>query len=316
MQEKVNFSIEQSLNTIVRYTRWIAIVIISGILLSGVAFIQPGEVAIVFRFGKLVGNTYVDQVRQPGLHIMLPYLVDKVVRIPVRKIQEVKIDGMYTDSYFTDVTTTGYALTGDTNIVVLDAVLKYKVIDPLKYVLEVTEPEKVLKELTLCALTREISSFLVDDVLTKQKKELASYVLANAQERADKLSLGVQLIALEFNRLQPPQEVKAEFDLVTSTYVHKETMIQEAKSYQEKIIPEAVAESDSMIQKARSYKAERIAQAKSDVAQFYGVIKEYQKNPLIVHERLYREKVESIMRKVANKVLIPKGENGENIILP
>lgn len=316
MQEKANFAFEQSLKTIVSYTRWIAIVIISGILLSGVIFVQPGEVALVFRFGKLVGNTYTDQVRQPGLHLMLPYLIDKVVRIPVRKIQEIKIDGMYTDSYVTDVTTTGYALTGDTNIVMLDAVLKYKIIDPLQYALGVMEPERILKELTLCALTREIASFLVDDVLSKQKKELASYVLMNVQERADKLNLGVHLVALEFNRLQPPQEVKAEFHLVTSTYVQKETMIQEAKSYHEKVIPEAIAESDSMIQKARSYKAERIGQAKLDVAQFYGVIKEYQKNPLIVHERLYREKVESIMRKVAHKVLLPKGENGENIVLP
>jgi membrane protease subunit HflK len=316
MQEKVKFSFEQSLNTIVNYVRWISIVIIAGILLSGVIFVQPGEVALIFRFGKLVGNTYTEKVRQPGLHIMFPYLIDKVVRIPVRKIQKIKIDGMYTDGYFQDYTNAGYALTGDTNIVVLDAVLKYKVIDPLKYVLEIMEPKKVLKELTLCALTQEISSFSVDDVLTKQKKELASYVLANAQERADELNLGVQFVALEFNSLQPPQRVKAEFDLVTSTYVQMETMIQEAKSYQKKIIPEAVAESDSMIQKARSFKAERIAQAKSDVAQFYGVINEFQKNPQVVHERLYREKVESILRKVANKVILPKGENGENIVLP
>ncbi len=315
MKEKINFAIEPSLNSIVSYIRWIAIVAIAGILLSGIIFVQPGEAIIVLRFGKLVGNTRVEQVRQPGLHFTLP-LIDEVVRVPVRKIQEIRIDELYSESYIRDVTTTGYALTGDDNIVLLDVVLKYKIIDPLKYVLEVEDPEKVLKELATSALTREISSLFVDDILTKQKKELASYVLINTQDRADRINIGVQLVTLEFTRLQPPHEVKGAFDLVTSTYVQMETMIQAAKSYQAKVIPEAVSERDSMIQKARSYKAERIARAKSDVAQFYGVIKEYQKNPRIVHERLYREKVENIMRKVANKVVIPTGENGENIILP
>jgi membrane protease subunit HflK len=316
MKEKINSSIEQSLITSTVYIRWIAIIAIGGILLSGVTFVQSGEAAIVLRFGKLIGDTPAEQVHQPGLHFNLPFIIDKVIRVPVRKVQEVKIDGLYMDDYFEDIAKTGYALTGDENVVLLDAALKYKIIDPVKYVLEVEQPEINLKELATSVLTREIASMCVDDVLVKQKMELSRRVLIDAQKRADQIGLGVQLVAIEFTHIQPPHEVKDEFDLVTGTYVRNETMLQEAGRYKEKVIPEAVAERDSMIQQAKSYKVERIAQAKSDVAQFYGVIGEYRENTDVVHQRLYREKVENIMKKVAGKVFVPKGEGGENIILP
>ncbi|MDF2987031.1 MAG: HflK protein [Eubacterium sp.] len=308
--------IEESLKSSSLYIKIIAIVVIIGILLSGITFVQSGEVALVLRFGKLVGDIPAEQVLQPGIHFNLPFLMDKVIRIPVQKVQEVKIDSLYTYDFIKDISKTGCVLTGDNNIVILDAVLKYKITDPVRYTLGVEQPEENLKELTTCSLTGEIASMSVDRILTDQKKELAGAVLEEVQKRADQIGLGVQLVALEFTDLQPPNEVKDAFDQVTSTNVKNETLIQEAKSYKEKVIPQAVAERDSMIQGAKSYKLERIAQANSDVSQFYGVIEEYRKNPEVVHERLYREKVENIMKKIADTILVPKEESGENIILP
>jgi membrane protease subunit HflK len=316
MKVKIDSAIEQSLRTASGYLKWMALAVAIGILLSGIIFVQSGEVAVVMRFGKLVGNTPAEQIRQPGLHLNLPFIIDKVIRVPVKKVQEVKIDSLYTKGFIDNITNSGYALTGDNNVVLLKSVLKYKITDPIKYVIGVENPELSLKEMATAALTREIAAMAVDDVLTKRKMELASQALRETQIKADQIGLGVQLIALEFTDLQPPYEVKDAFDLVTSTYVQKETMIQEAKKYQEKMIPEAVAKRNTLIQTANSYKVGRIAKAKSDVAQFYGVIAEYKKNPGMVRERLYCEKVENIMKKVAKKVLVPKGEGGENVILP
>jgi membrane protease subunit HflK len=287
-----------------------------GILFSGITFVQSGEIAIVMRFGKLVGGTPAEKVRQPGLHFGLPFIIDKVIRIPVQKIQEVKIDNLYSISYIDNITDTGYALTGDNNVVLIQAVLKYKIADPIKYAIEIEKPELCLKEITTSLITKELASMFIDDVLTKRKMELASRVLMETQKKADQIGLGVQLVGVEFTDLRPPYEVKNAFDLVNGTYVKKETLLQEAKKYKEKLIPEAVAERDSLIQKAHSYKIQRISQARADVAQFYGVIEEYKQNSGIVRERLYREKIEKIMKTIEKTVLIPEGGNGENIILP
>ena len=316
MKEKIESVIEKSLKTSTVCIKWIAAVVILGILLSGVTFVQSGEVAIVLRFGKLVGATSVEQIRQPGLHFSLPYIIDKVVRVPVQMIQEVKIDGLYTFGYISNITRTGYVLTGDDNIVLLDGVVKFKITDPIKYVLQVEKPDLNLKELATAALTQEIVSMSVDEVLTKQKMELSIRAAQEVQKRADAIGLGVQVLAIEITNLQPPREVKDAFDMVTSAYVKNETLIQEAKRYREKVIPEAIGERDSLIQKAKSYKAERIAQASSDVALFNGVIMEYKKNPKILRERVYREKVEKIMKKVGDTVLLPAGDRGQNIIFP
>ena len=316
MDEKLNESLEKTLKTVSVYLRWIALLVVVALLLSGVTFVQSGEVALIFRFGKLVGDVPSEQIHESGLCFAFPYMIDKVVRVPVKEIKQMEIDGLFTDGSIKDITKTGYALTGDKNIVLANAVLKYKIKDPIQYTITINSPEKMLKEIVTSALTQQIASMQVNGVLTEQKKELVSKVLEQAQGDADNIGLGVQLVALEFSKLQPPNEVKASFDLVTSTYVENETLLQKAKSYHEKTISQATAQRNAMIQRENSNKAATIAGAKSDVAQFNGVIDEYNKNPEIVKERLYREKVETIMEKVARKIIVSEDENGTNIVMP
>jgi membrane protease subunit HflK len=316
MKKKIDDIIEQSLKTASVYIKWMAVMVLVIILLSGVTFIKPGEVAMVRRLGKLVGDTKAEQIHQPGLHFNLPFLIDKVVRVPIQKVHEIRIDSLYTLGNISDITETGYALTGDDNIVLLDAVLKYKIIDPIQYAFGIENPELNIKEIATGAMTQEVASTGVDDILTKKKMEIGNGILQAAQQSADQIGLGIQVIAIEFITLQPPQEVKDVFELVTGTSVQNETMIQEAMKYKEKVILEATAERDSLIQRAKASKIERIAQANFEVAQFYGVIKEYQKNPQVVRRRLYREKVENILQDVAKTVLAPEGANSENIIIP
>lgn len=309
-----NPSVVKSLQTAVRFMQVMGIVVVIGILCSGITFVQPDEVALILRFGKLVGDTPAEQIHKPGLLLAFPYLIDQVVRVPVKRVQEVQIDGLNALLRDEQFIQSGYLITGDQNIVLLDAKIKYQIADPIKYALQVAEPQHTLKDLVIGALTSQIAGQKVDFVLAEGKKELANAVVQDAQNRANGIGLGVNLVALEFNTLQPPMEVKEEFEMVTSNYVMKETMLQEARRYREERIPNAMAERDSAVQKAVSDQMERVAQAKVDVAQFYGLIVEYAKNPDVVKERIYREKVAAIMQKIEDQVLLPDGSG--KVILP
>ncbi len=315
---QVNSSIINSVNTAIAFMRWFALVVVTGIFLSGVTFVQPDEVALIIRFGELVGDTPAEQIHQPGLLFAFPYLIDSVIKIPIKRIQEVNLEDLYPPTRVGDITRQGYGflLTGDENIINVRANLKYQITNPISYGLYVEEPQKVVREIARGVLTQIVAGVPVDYILLEGKEETAKNVRRLVQESVDAIDLGVQIMTLEFMVIQPPIEVKGDFDEVTSAYVEKETLLREARSYSEQKIPEAKALRDQIIREAEAYRLARISQARAEVAEFYGVLDEYVKNPEIVHQRIFYEKMDEILSKVGGQTLLPIDETGGKIILP
>ncbi len=118
---------------------------------------------------------------QPGLHFTLPYIIDTVVKVPIKRVHEIKIYDLFTNDYITDVVDSGYAITGDGNVIVLDAVLKYQITDPVNYTIEAKDADKILKEIAVGELVKEIAGLTVDYTLTDGKKDLAANASASIQ---------------------------------------------------------------------------------------------------------------------------------------
>ena len=60
--------------------------------LSGITVVKPDEVAVVLRWGRLVGDTPALQEHGPGLLFTLPRPIDRVVRVPVKRVREVGVN--------------------------------------------------------------------------------------------------------------------------------------------------------------------------------------------------------------------------------
>jgi regulator of protease activity HflC (stomatin/prohibitin superfamily) len=114
-----------------KYFIAIVAIMILVIAFSGVKFVKSGNVALILRFGNLVGDTYEEQVHEPGLLLAFPYIIDEVVMVPTGSIIEQKVTTHYTEGYMQDVKTNGYVITGDQNIAVINATVKYKITDPV-----------------------------------------------------------------------------------------------------------------------------------------------------------------------------------------
>lgn len=80
-----------SLDNGFRFLKLVALLATLAILFSGVKVINPQEVAVIKRFGKIVGQNRAEQVHGPGLLLAFPYLIDEVVRVPVKQVQELQI---------------------------------------------------------------------------------------------------------------------------------------------------------------------------------------------------------------------------------
>ena len=59
--------------------------------LSGITIVKPDEVAVVLRWGRLVGDTPALQQHGPGLLFAFPRPMDEVVRVQVKHVWEVPV---------------------------------------------------------------------------------------------------------------------------------------------------------------------------------------------------------------------------------
>ena len=165
--------------------------------------------------------------------------------------------------------------------------------------------------MTSCAASKS-----VDGLLTDQKAEFGNEVIRQAQAILDGMEMGVSIVSLEFKSIKPPSALQYHFDQVNAASVEKETRIQQANQYRERVIPEANAAADKLVSDAQVSQHDRINRANDQVAEFYGLFQEYQQNRDVVYERVFREKVVTIFNQMGGKIVLPEGTNTPQIFLP
>jgi len=308
------------LSTAIRYCKWLILILVVVIGCSGIRVVNNNEVAVILRFGRLVGDTREEQIHQPGLLLAFPYVIDEVVKVPVGRIHEVSITthaaSTSADPTYADIESTGYIITGDENIIHIDATLKYRIEDPVEYALYNLDPAASINGIVSGCMTSCAACIGVDGLLTDQKELYANQVIAQSQAIMDEMSLGVSIVSLEFKSITPPNSLKYHFDQVNAASVEKETLIQQANQYREQVLPEARATADTMVNNAMVTQHDRVNKANDQVAEFYGLFSEYQLNQDVVYQRVFREKVAQLFSQMGGKIILPAGTETPQIFLP
>jgi membrane protease subunit HflK len=279
---------------------------------SGITVVKPDEVAVILRWGRLVGATPALQEHGPGLLFSFPRPIDRVVQVQVKHVWEVPVKTLAsTDEGFTlDPVTQGYALTGDQNIVHVDMVARYRVRDPAEWAFYGPKAEDVLRVEVTAAMVRSLGEMGVDRVLADGRKSLIATATTRAQAGLDACRSGLELSSLELTRLAPPSALANEFDAVQSAFIGAETTKQDAQAFAERAIPQAQAAADSALQSARASASSDLAQANGDAEAFRALDREYRANPVVVGERLYRDGVERALGVAGNVRWVPPPVGG------
>lgn len=300
---------------VIRYFRWIVLAAAAIILLTGVYKVDSNEVAVVLRFGALTGSGEA-ALKRPGLHFALPNFIDEVVKVPVETVQELSVSTLYTPSKSVrgQVQKTGYALTGDSNVVLLKAVVKYKISDPVTYALYVNDVKAELGGVVSGTLTGVLADMTVDDVLTTEKTAISSRTLSEAQRLIDGVRMGVQLTNVELTELTPPEEAIEAFNEATTASVKKQTLIQQANDYLAKVIPDAESESKTLVDTATATQAQKVAEATAVAEEFRGLLGQFSANPDVVKNGVFRRRLAKVLQQSGKSVVVPDG--GQRVIIP
>lgn len=306
MEQKNVFS--EVLSTVTKYFTVAVIVMVIGILCSGIRIVENGNVAVILRCGKVVGNTYEEKVHGPGLLLAFPYVIDEVVMVPTGSVIE---QNVYT--YFTDETgyapyTYAYLITGDQNIATLSASVKYVVSDPVAYALHVKDVQLIINACVSNAMLTEAASTDVDALLTNGQDRFAAAALHRASEKIAQSGIGVELTTLELTQVRMALEVREKYNEVNAATVEAATMLENAESYRITLLPDAQAKASQMVSQANSDKSAAIAQANAYLAEFRGLLEEYRANPLLVRTRLYNQKVTQMLGAIGTVRIVQDGE--------
>jgi membrane protease subunit HflK len=283
-------------------------------LLSGIYTVAPDEKAVVLRFGKL--HAVVD----PGLHYHLPSPIENRITRSVTQVYREEIGFRTIDpgppARYSAKPKESLMLTGDENIIDVEMVVQYRVssvVDALFSVsgLGVFENRSVglVHDASEAALRQVVGRHRIDEALTEGKLRIQTEIHEKLQELFDRYRCGLSVESVQLQTVRPPAQVDDAFKDVASAKEDRERLVNEARGYQNDLIPKARGKAQRLIKEAEAYKIQRIRRAQGDADRFSSVYAEYKKAPAVTEKRLYLETMETILPNL-KKYIIKSDKKG------
>lgn len=271
-----------------------------GIILGGIVFLYLAfgfftvasyEQGVITRFGKY------ERTVNAGLH-WLPRLVENVQLVNTENLKSSRHSG--------------WMLTKDENIILVEMEVQYRVIDAEKYLFNVAAPDMVLSQAADSALRQVIGDSITDDVLTNKKQQIAEAIKEQLIDTLKLYDAGFHIEAVNFRDSRPPDDVKDAFDDVTKSREDRERLKLQAEAYSNTIIPEAEGAAQKIISEAEAYKERVVLEAIGEAQRFNLILPGYLRSPQVTKTRMYINAIEDVLTNTT-KIII-SGNAGNNMI--
>ena len=271
--------------------------------------VDDKQQAVVTTFGKVTGVT------DAGVHFRLPLGIQQVEKVDVNVYQKIEL-GYSTKKNGYDVDgSESTMITGDYNIVNVDFFIEYKISDPVQYLYSSNQPELILRNLIQSQVRNVVGSSTVDAVLTDGKESIQMQVRDLVTEILADYKIGLSLEDVKIQDAEPPTtEVVEAFKAVETAKQKAETVINDAKAYQNAQLPKAQAQADQLVQNAEYLKQKRINEATEQVAMFNARYAEYARDPQITRSRMYYEAISNILPGVKLYINTGSGSNMQMLL--
>jgi membrane protease subunit HflK len=269
-------------------------------LATGLYTVGTNERAVVRRCGRPL-----EELRMPGLHFGLPYGFDRVTRLKVFERKRVGVGKSLAERSLGRLSEPEQAerLTGDRNLILVSAIVQYRITDPHAYLFHVADVPSLVSDVASGALTSVVTSMKVDDVLTVQRVAIQNEVKRATQAALDGYQAGVEVTSVSLEDVAPPEEVAQAFRDVTAAREDRQRTENEALGYAGRLLPRARGEAQRMLLEAEAYRDQVTKIARGDAESFSNMAAQLAENRRLTVKRLILESMEKVLPRLKKVVL-------------
>lgn len=258
---------------------------------SGFFRVQEGELAAVLRFGKMV------RISQPGLQYRLPAPFEREI---IRKVDVLnKIDSVLKQEkgQQSENQEQSLILTGDENMVYTNYTVLWKIRDLGEFLFTARDPEATIRVAAESAMREVLGQTTARLALTDGRGTIGTKAQELLQKILDVYKLGVQIVSVQLQRVEPPVQVIQAFNDMQASLVDGDRLRNEAEAYHSDILPRARGEAEKIIQDAEAYRQEVVAKAEGEANRFNAIYTSYRLNPKVTIMRHYFDTIEKVLKK-------------------
>lgn len=211
----------------------------------------------------------------------------------------------------------GYTLTADVNLVQASFAVRYRIVDPVAWV-KAASPEtavSLIESACYHAAMRALATTKVDDALGNQLEHLRDTLRSAAEERINRLQLGIELVAVDIQQLVPPPAVLSAFNDVTSAQVEARTVVEEARTYHAQVLPKAQSDAYRLRQQSDAERAQTVAKAQGEMSAFLALLAEYRAAPTLIGPRLRAETLEEVLPRLKYRTMVPSDSGPLHLLI-
>ncbi len=240
-------------------TKWSVIILILCIYSSTSFFtVKTNSNAIVERFGKSTETVY-----DAGLHIKLPFPIDRVRVLETRSVQKIDIGNVLNTNSFALLWTQEHGsdepfISGDNNLFYPYLTIYYNIYDSRGFLYSASSPAEIFVDIAQSVITELFSKYSFFDIATYQRAAIPDTIAEIIQKQCDDLNLGIRILNITINDVHPPIPIATYFEDVIAAIQDKEMMINRSIAFRNQKIPEARSEAIREVENAKAYSFNRI----------------------------------------------------------
>ncbi len=308
--ERFRFSSSSSHRLILMIVAFVALIVVG---LGSYYTVEPQETAVVQRFGKYI------ETAAGGLHFKIPFGIDSVTKVVTGRVLQREYGyrtmepGIRSQFQKKGYENESLMLSGDLNVVDVLWTVQYMIKDPVQYLFKMSGVEATLDDMSESVMRRIVGNHYFDDVLTVGRASIAEKCRKEIQEIMDRYQVGIQIVAVKLQDVNPPDPVKPAFNEVNEAKQQKERTINEAQEAYNQKIPRASGEAKQTVTQAEGYATERVNKAQGEAKRFLDILAEYQKAQDVTRRRMYLDSFAALMSKAGHVYVIDQDQKN---ILP
>ena len=262
---------------------------------------------MVARFGRVTSANL-----GPGVHYRWPWpmgradieAADEVKRIEIgfrNRIDALADDtsaAQRRDSYRDE----SWMLTGDEDIIDIKWVVHYQVRQTedgqglWDYLYGLGDKEALVRAAAESAIRTAVGSRKIDTLLTTERGHVESVVKNEfLQPALDRCDAGIRVVNVSLLDVHAPPEVHWAFRDVASAAEDKETAINRAGEYSERVVRQAEGDAAKQVLTAEGHATQIVQQSEGQAVAFTEQLRAYQASPAVTKLRLYFESMDAVL---------------------